>query len=312
LTVQVSVVMPAHNAEDYVTAAVQSALGQTLREIEVILVDDASTDSTVPAARLAADGDPRLIVIQCAINGGPSVARNIGIERAKGSWIALLDADDTFAPARLEAMLRLVEASGSDLLADNLSVASGPDVSDGEAALPQKFMSKPGRITAAEFVAWDRPANGLRSVGFMKPLMRTEFLRAHSLLYDPRFRNAEDFHFYVRCLLLGAKLHVTPHAWYQYVYRSDSQSRGLEAQYPEQLIRSNEDLEQFAIDCDDKAALTKLRERGKEIRNWIPYVSFVTLLRHRQMVEALQQFFRLPSWPYALKQLFRAGLRRLS
>jgi glycosyltransferase involved in cell wall biosynthesis len=312
LAVQVSVVMPAHNAEEYVSAAVQSALGQTLHEIEVILIDDASTDSTTTTALRAADGDPRLIVIPCTINGGPSVARNIGMDRARGKWIALLDADDTFAPARLEAMLRLAESSEADLLADNLLVTSGQNVSEGEPALPLKFMSKTGRIAAEEFVTWDRPANGLKSVGFMKPLMRTEFLRAHRILYDPRFRNAEDFHFYVRCLLLGAKFHVTSHAWYHYVYRSDSQSRGLEAKYPEQLVRSNEDLEQFAINCDQKAALTALRKRGEEIRDWIPYVAFVTLLRHRRLAAALKQFFHLPSKTYALKQLLRAAQRRIS
>jgi succinoglycan biosynthesis protein ExoO len=306
------VILPAYNASEYIRAAVRSALNQTLQELEVILVDDASDDSTISAALDAAGGDTRLVVIRCEINGGPSVARNIGIDRAKGNWVALLDADDTFAPERLELLLQLANASAADLMTDNMMVTTVSESSNGKPALPLKFMSLPGPISAGEFVAWDRPAHGLRSVGFMKPLMRTEFLRANNIRYDSRFRIGQDFHFYVQCLLAGAKLHVSPNEWYQYLYRSDSQSRGLESKRPEQLIESNEDLERLAIQWDDKDALIELRERREDLRKWIPYLSFVALLRDRRMLPALKQFLRLPSRSFALRGLLYAGLRRIS
>jgi len=310
LAIHVSVIIAAHNAAAYVASAVRSALDQTLRELEVILIDDAATDDTAFVALSAAKEDRRFSVLRCLSNGGPSAARNLGLDHAMGKWIAPLDADDTFSPNRLESMLQLAEAHDADLLADNISVSRAPGFVAGSPVLPHSFMTKAGRVSAAEFVARDRPGYGLKSVGFMKPLMRSDFLRSQRIQYDPRLRNGEDFHLYMRCLLLGARLHVTPQAWYQYLYRSDSQTRGIEARYPSQLIAANENLEQVALECGDINALIELRKRRQDINRWIPYVSFVGALREKQAYQAMKRFYSLPSHTYALQRLLQAGLRR--
>jgi glycosyltransferase involved in cell wall biosynthesis len=97
----VTVIIPAFNAEAHIGDALQSIRDQTLREVEVILVDDGSHDRTVAAARQFSDTLDLTILTQP--NGGPAAARNAGIRRARGRYCALLDADDLMLPDRLAA-----------------------------------------------------------------------------------------------------------------------------------------------------------------------------------------------------------------
>ncbi len=94
----VSVVIPAFNAARTINAALESVFAQTYQRFEVIVVDDGSADAT--AERVAAWGDRVVYVRQP--NGGPGRARNVGIDRARGRLIAILDADDGWMPRKLE------------------------------------------------------------------------------------------------------------------------------------------------------------------------------------------------------------------
>ena len=98
----VSVVIPTYNYGAYVGQAIDSALAQTYPHVEVVVVDDGSTDDT--PARLAAYGDRIRVVSQA--NQGLSAARNAGIAAARGEYVALLDSDDAFHPRKLELQLR--------------------------------------------------------------------------------------------------------------------------------------------------------------------------------------------------------------
>lgn len=96
----VSVIVPTHNRAHYLGQALASLRDQTLGEIEIIVVDDGSTDDT--PALLAAFGDQRLVVVRHAVNRGIPAARNSGLERAGGRYVAWLDSDDIARPDRLE------------------------------------------------------------------------------------------------------------------------------------------------------------------------------------------------------------------
>jgi len=103
----VSVVIPAYNAEKTIRNAIDSVLGQTMSNLEVIVVDDASTDGTVHAVE--AVDDPRVRLLRSRRNSGPSAARNVGVKSAEGYWVAFLDADDEWVPDRLEHLLEAAE-----------------------------------------------------------------------------------------------------------------------------------------------------------------------------------------------------------
>lgn len=103
----VSVVLPAYNAETFVAEAIQSVLNQTHRNVELIVVDDGSSDDT--RAIVERFDDPRLVVVTPGGRGGVSRARNLGIERARGELLAFCDADDYWAPTKLEQQLATFE-----------------------------------------------------------------------------------------------------------------------------------------------------------------------------------------------------------
>ena len=104
----VSVIVPAYNAEPFLARTLRSALGQTYVALEIIVIDDGSTDSTAAVARAFAQGDKRVRVISVP-NGGVAKARNIGISEAAGEIVAFLDADDLWHPTKLEHQMAAMD-----------------------------------------------------------------------------------------------------------------------------------------------------------------------------------------------------------
>jgi len=103
--------MPNLNKGDYIQAAIESVLLQTMRDFELIIVDDASTDASVEIARRYVEKDPRVVLIEHSVTKGVSAARNTGIRSSRGGIIGLLDSDDLYAPAKLEKQLEALRRS---------------------------------------------------------------------------------------------------------------------------------------------------------------------------------------------------------
>lgn len=108
----VSIVIAAHDSEDTIERSVRSVLGQSHTRLEVIVVDDGSSDRTrhVVADLAGRLGDDRLITATLRTNQGPSAARNRGLESARGEWVGFLDADDELAPGFVDRMLTAAHA----------------------------------------------------------------------------------------------------------------------------------------------------------------------------------------------------------
>lgn len=102
----ISVIMPAYNAAPYIRDSVATVLGQDHRHLELIIVDDGSSDGT---PELVEGLDPRITVLRQK-NAGPAAARNLGLKTAKGEFIAFLDADDLWTPHKLSLQLAFLQA----------------------------------------------------------------------------------------------------------------------------------------------------------------------------------------------------------
>lgn len=111
----VSVVIPTYNRADVLPRAVESVLDQTYRDLELLVVDDGSTDETL--AYLDSVDDERLRVIEHETNRGANAARNTGIGAAAGEYVAFLDSDDEWRPRKLERQMDRVESPGTDYAA---------------------------------------------------------------------------------------------------------------------------------------------------------------------------------------------------
>ncbi|BEV11569.1 glycosyltransferase [Asticcacaulis sp. DW145] len=220
----VSVIIAAYNAEKTIAAAVTSALRDDAVS-EVFVVDDASTDRTIEILRSMDTDSGRLKIIGLSSNAGPSNARNVALSEATGDWIAVLDADDYFLPGRLTALLS--EAEDADLLADDLILEG---ISAKGATSERLIGIGPNdrlAISLEDFVRANLPSKNQnrRELGYLKPLMRTDFLKTHNLAYDVAVRLGEDYLLYTKALVYGAKFHLVEAKGYVYVGTPDSLSR---------------------------------------------------------------------------------------
>ena len=113
----VSVIIPTHNFGKFIAEAIESAQTQFLGDIEIIVVNDASTDKTQSIVSCIADERTSIVNIP---RGGVSVARNVGLERACGKYVAFLDADDRWVFDKLERQVGLCEEYQIDAVFGNM------------------------------------------------------------------------------------------------------------------------------------------------------------------------------------------------
>lgn len=113
---RVSVILPVYNGEKYLQETISSILGQRLTDLEVLAIDDGSTDGTAKILRRCAETDSRVRVFTQK-NGGPAKARNLGIREARGEYLCFMDADDLIAPGMLEDMWNMAHSGDMDCVA---------------------------------------------------------------------------------------------------------------------------------------------------------------------------------------------------
>lgn len=282
---EVTVVVPAWNAEATIRRAVLSVLGQTLRDLEVVVVDDASTDGTGSVVEALAAADPRVRLIRLDRNGGPSTARNAGIGAARGAWIALLDADDGFESRRLERLLAAARRDGAaDMVADNLRF-----VEDGQPPrLMLEGMEGPRRVTLADFLDGNipDPRHPRVGYGFLKPMLRRAFLDGHGLRYDEKVRFAEDFGLYARCLAAGAVFLLLPEGGYDYSVHGASLTANHSIGDLRRLRAMDDELLDRIRGSGDKGALRALRRHRRSIDRRLGWRVFIEDVKRRDAAAA--------------------------
>lgn len=112
----VSIIMAAYNAEKTIEQAINSVLNQTYTDFELLVVNDCSKDRTVELVKRIAATDGRVRLVSNATNSGVSYTRKHGLKESNGSWIAILDSDDAWAPDKLEKQIELQKRTNADLL----------------------------------------------------------------------------------------------------------------------------------------------------------------------------------------------------
>lgn len=219
---KVSVIIPAYNTEAYIAKAIESALEQTLTDIEVIVVDDGSSDKTVEIAKSFTD--QRLKVIVNQQNLGVSAARNLAIKAAQGEWIAVLDSDDWYAPERLERLVLLAEEKNADMIADDLHLIKDGATSPWSTLIREsgEHIDKTIQIDIIYFVQTDVYGQVGLHLGLSKPVFKREFLVKHEIDYDEAINIAEDFWLDIKCLINGARFFLVPKPYYFYRSRGTS------------------------------------------------------------------------------------------
>lgn len=219
----ITVIIAAYNAEKTIERAILSALAEP-QVSEVIVVDDASADSTAATARRCDDGKGRLKVFTQDKNAGPSAARNRALRESHAPWVTVLDSDDFILPGRMAGLL--AHADGYDLIADDMYQVNEADIHGERKLLLGNAVTFPMNVTLADFVLSNvtQAKRERAELGFIKPLMLREFLNNHHLTYRENMRLGEDYELYARALGLGAKMVLIAGQGYVSVVRSTSLS----------------------------------------------------------------------------------------
>lgn len=179
-----SIIIAAFNRANFIEKTLRSTSNQSLNDIEIIVIDDASTDDTLEVAKKAAQRDNRIKIIELDRNTGPSAARNEGIKIATGNYIAIVDADDLCMPNRLERQIQFLQTTGIDLCGSWL----------------EEFGKGIPRITR-----WPHTEEALRtSLLFQNSICHPTVMARREVFekyrYREEYRLAEDYDLFVRVM----------------------------------------------------------------------------------------------------------------
>ncbi len=197
----VSVIIPTYNRADMLSRAIESLQKQTHTNWEALIVDDASKDNTAEVVEKWQQQDKRIHFFPLKSNGGACVARNVGIDNAKGEFITFLDSDDEYLPEKIELQVRCFESS----VVENIGVVScgRQDARDGVIYLT--WIPKLKGNIVKNLLQKDRIG---ANTSFL--MVKKELLLQNNIYFDPQMPAGQDWDFLVR---------VCQHAGFDFVPR---------------------------------------------------------------------------------------------
>ena len=203
MDIKVSVVMPVYNAEKYLAKAIESMLSQTLKEIELILVNDGSKDNSLKICEEYKNKDNRVTLIDKK-NEGACIARNTGIEKARGKYIQLVDADDYIENNMLEEQYNLAEKTNAEVVMCGMKF---------------DIHQKNGQVVTSESHYKDMV---LKSQDEIKPIFMDLFDNllfnyTHNKLYNAQFLKSNNLKFIDWLPRKLNKLTISTKSYYHYV-----------------------------------------------------------------------------------------------
>lgn len=179
----ISIITPSYNSSGFISNTIGSVIDQAVSNWELIIVDDCSTDNSVEVIQGFVDKDPRIKLIQLTENSGAAVARNKGIEAAKGRYIAFLDSDDAWSPDKLEKQLAFMQAN------DYPFTFAAYDKVD-EAGKVFGHVGVPDKVTYSDLLK-------SCSIGCLTAMYDTEFF---GKVYMPLIRKRQDLGLWLKLL----------------------------------------------------------------------------------------------------------------
>lgn len=202
--IKVSVVMPIYNAYDYLRPAMDSVIDQTLREIEIICIDDGSTDHSLEIIKEYQKLDERIRIVT-ENNAGAGAARNKGLIRARGEYVIFLDADDFYEPTLIERAYNTAVRDGLDVTVVGFDIYNSK-----HARFEHVVEEKHSQIFADGAVVskTDHPDSILQcTTGYIwNKLFRTAFIREKELSFAPELYVFEDVYFVCIAMSLASRV----------------------------------------------------------------------------------------------------------
>ena len=187
--IDISVIIPVYNTELYIEETIKSVAVQEMKNYEIIIVDDGSTDKSIEIAeKVLRDGDVKYRIIHQE-NKGLACARNTGIKAASGSYVCFVDSDDIIAPSHISTMYGLAEENNLDIVCCRFE----------RTAIENRYgeidPSKENRIVDPDEFA-ESLINRKPAIHICCMLLKREFLLSNNLLFNEKLRYGEDSDFF--------------------------------------------------------------------------------------------------------------------
>ena len=236
----ISVIIPAYNAGKYLAEAIESVLTQTIPPMEIIVIDDGSTDNTAQVAQQFSD---RIRYLRQE-NAGPAAARNAGIAAACGKWIAFLDSDDRWFPYKLEQQIRTLTAEDSEALYCGMTVAFHGEV----APAPPPIQNE--KITRLSFAGLLQ-RNRVSTSTVIAPRQRLLGIGG----FRTQLRGPEDYDLWLRLAASGLPLRKSAVCLSAYRIVPQSLSQQVEQMRNQELLIVNQFQTERRLACRARAGV---------------------------------------------------------
>lgn len=231
----VSVIVPIYNVELYLRRCLDSLVKQKHQNIEIIMVDDCSTDGSGDIAKEYAEKYPQFSLVRREKNGGLAAARNSGMERVSGDWIAFVDSDDWVTEDYISAMYELAKRDNADIVMSSVYYA----YSDGSYKEMPPFANLTTESSHNEKVALCRSYAPTR-------LYKRNFIDATKIIFPTDIRRSEDIPTVIPWLTRTERISILHRPLYFYFQRenslSNSNNKNIDVSFLPKTIRRMEEL----------------------------------------------------------------------
>ncbi|SFN00662.1 Glycosyltransferase involved in cell wall bisynthesis [Algoriella xinjiangensis] len=280
---KISVIVPVYNTEKYLSKCLDSILNQTLKEIEIIVVNDGSKDNSQEIIEEYKEKDSR-IISKIKSNGGLSDARNCGIEKVNGEYLAFIDSDDYIDPVMLQTMLDLAEKHESEIVMCDLVKVdeNGNEFRD----LPQSPQLPEKIILKDDFTIF-----GEMSCFACNKIFKKSLFEKHQFKKGIHF---EDIELIPKLVLDSTIISKINQPFYKYFERQDSITKTHTAKGLDMFFAINE-VSDYFYKSNYNTFATELK-RFQIIQGYYSYLAYVAFVKDknlkREMLDALDLFLR--------------------
>ena len=224
----VSIITPLHNSEQFISVTIESVLKQTHERLEMIIVDDASTDNSCLIVEKYIEQDDRIKLIKLEVNSGPAASRNRAIREARGRYIAFLDSDDLWAPDKLARQIAFMQKCQTPL-----SFTGYYHISEEDSEITS-YIGVPERVDYEELLKQN-------TIGCLTAMYDTNVL---GKVYMPEIQKRQDFALWLKILKKTPYAYGLdePLAYYRVRTASVSSNRLLASTYNWKMYREVEKL----------------------------------------------------------------------
>lgn len=199
---KVSVIIPAYNASKTIEKCIKSLLAQTLKDIEIIVIDDCSTDNTVDVVKNFKDS---IVLIKNKTNLGPSASRNRGLKEARGEYIGFVDADDYVDKEMYQTMVNCMSDEIDLVCSSRYNVIKG----ELKPIINQNKTDNPKEFSKTSSYVWDK-------------LFKKILIDQHQLTFPEEYSYAEDFYFLMKYKYYANKMVILDKPLCYYLYDSEA------------------------------------------------------------------------------------------